>query len=37
MPIWFLRERESRQLEQCFPCIGRDVDYMIVLSTDANG
>jgi hypothetical protein len=28
---------EYRQLEQCFTCMGRDVDNVTVLSTDAMG
>jgi hypothetical protein len=28
---------EYRQLEQCFTCMGRDVDHVTLLSTDAMG
>jgi hypothetical protein len=28
---------EYRQLEQCFTCMGRDVDNVTLLSTDAMG
>jgi hypothetical protein len=28
---------EYRQLEQCFTCMGRDVDKVTLLSTDAMG